>query len=99
MRWADGTQVCWVKNLTAKTGGTGASSNYAVVEWTFPASFIDENVCAFGILRHVIAGTAFPPYHSNADESGGAVNFISVDNKSVAGTQNADCIAIGRWKE
>ncbi|KAB2687513.1 pyocin knob domain-containing protein [Brucella tritici] len=39
-RYADGTQECWRNNLTA----TPSTSSTCDVAWTFPASFVDDDI-------------------------------------------------------
>jgi len=63
-RYADGTQVCWIDNLTLTYAGT----LYVEATWTFPAAFVDTSYGISPVPRgendatgvNSIAGSATP---------------------------------------
>ena len=97
IRFANGTQICWTTALTAQTGESGESANYATADWTFPSEFI-EIACVFGVFQVLIGGRAHTLYRSKATETDATLFFNCSSQEYVTGTALAGAIAIGKWK-
>ena len=97
IRWADGTQVCWITALTAQSGASGESANYATADWTFPSEFIGIP-CALCVFQALIGGAAFCLYKSEHLENGVKFLFQNTTGALKVGSVSAEAIAIGKWK-
>ena len=97
VRFADGTQVCWITALTAQSGASGESANYATADWTFPSEFIGIP-CALCVFQALIDGAAFCLYRSEHLENGVKFLFQNTTGALKVGSVSAEAIAIGKWK-
>ena len=100
VKYADGTQICWVSPLTL----TQANADRMSADWTFPASFINTNTSVvsgldnrvgpgdrdIGTLKHESLGTA-SVFNSVFRTQGATRDFESSDTATIY------IIAIGRW--
>lgn len=100
VRWADGTQVCWINNISA-------TPQDGVFSWTYPASFVSKNP-AIVTMPQYHGNTMWAPciigYSQTSDNS---VNMTRLQYKICNAqtgelyTQNGrffSFLAIGRWK-
>ena len=91
VRFADGTQVCFGLSIVSAN-----NSDTVTGSWTFPAEFI-ETACVSVLAAGSIGGGGFTTTFASQTDFG--VTFYMFGLGGVrTGTQNAYCIAIGRWK-
>lgn len=100
VRFADGTQICWVQSQSARTITNSSQSIYRsdAISYTYPAAFSTIPVVA-ALNNGNVSGAAGVAWATWAPGAGGSLTGLtmylySTSNTSVSGFMY---IAIGRW--
>jgi hypothetical protein len=92
VRYADGTQICWLRNL-----GFGPTSGTASGFWTPPAAFLGNQATVLASLAFAETTDNFTCSRLSANlGTNGAVTVTA--NFSVSQVYRISLMAIGRWK-
>ena len=94
VRFADGTQVCWVPSIQS-IESSGLARH---VVWSFPAQFIDEDVCFSSAVADTLSELGLFMCAFSVDDTSLTAAYTTNRGTSVSGTLTVCCLAIGRWK-
>ena len=97
VRFADGTQICWINEFFVTTPGT---VTYLLGTWTFPAEYVSFPAVV-STLKSMVGTQPYFAYATEAVDGATSVllRYLHHNNEPKTGSQYARCIAIGRWKE
>lgn len=93
VRYADGTQICWVRNLPLDITTAAGSLFRGLVTWTFPAAFVSS----FPVFASSNSGSNHSEWGGNA--TGASFTSTALRAMGVASRTGStvDGFAIGRW--
>lgn len=93
-RFADGTQICWVKIAPSAAIGTAFLGGYksADFNWTFPASFVGTPV----VSGAPEGNSAFSMGFNTSGASSTKVYFTAITSQAATGLTGS-LLAVGRW--
>lgn len=92
VRFADGTQICWLRESVAgaPTVGFGSIFRSQTITWTFPAAFASAPSVS-------VASNSIGIWVDAQIPSGSSVGLRLYSAASQSGSFTAQCIATGRW--
>jgi hypothetical protein len=93
IRYADGTQICFLRNLAFGPAGANAT---ATASWTPPAAFANNSATVMATLQFAESTDAFTIARLNANM--GSNGLVAVTgNFSASQVYRIGLVAIGRW--
>ena len=93
VRFADGTQVCWLSNGAA----IAQSAVYKTTEWTFPAQFSDGDIVVAGVTKSADNYGFFLASYT-VSEGAEVSLWWYCNHQGYINTIQVCCLAIGKWK-